>query len=653
MNGYNDRSNPLDTLLGVVIIGLVIFSVCAAIAWVWETWQLFATNQSAHDVVLYVHVASIVIAILGLAAIRFRSVAYVAITVFAFSWIALRSGGASAGEFWGFAGFFPILAVYPWLARKFPEVAENRERSLATNPRQDASATTPLPHLAVTAPRKTLDALVGMEDLKDRLCGAVTDILAKRTDGEDPRNGILLHGEPGNGKTGFAECLAGEFKLPLIRLRSSDVASRWKNQTTESIVQAFADARAHAPCMLFIDEADSMLLDRAGMTDSSGEEGKITNALLTELVDIRAHRVVVVAATNYLDKLDVAGVREGRFDFKIEVPAPDEPARIALLEMSLKRHVPHAEIPHSAIERAAKRWVGYSSKRIQSVGEQVREMKRKSNRNTFGFDDLMVAMRALQGRAGKIPEGTKGLSEIILPDPSSRRLKAIATRMAKLGQIEEMGGKAPTGIVFYGPPGTGKTEAARALAKETGWAFLQITGSSLIADPSSWDKLIREAKDIRPVIVFLDEADDILRNRQLSNVASLTNRILTTMDGATGKTPDIVFIAATNFVGGIDEAAMRGGRFTEKVRFELPDAAGIARSVSAWLEKRGIEPLNGFLTRAVDVLKGESIANVDSILQETVNQCAVRMVDGEEGSLTIADILEARETISRNWMLLP
>jgi transitional endoplasmic reticulum ATPase len=648
MNGYYRRSNPLDTLLGVVVIALVVFAVCAAVAWVWETSQLFTGSPSAHDVVLYGRVASIVIAVLGLVAIRFRSAAYMAITVFAFSWIALRAGDAAAGEFWGFAGFFPILAIYPWLARKFPEVEESRERALATSSQSDASGSTPLPHLPVSTPRKTLDSLVGMEDLKDRLRGAVEDILAKREAGEDPRNGILLHGEPGNGKTEFAECLAGEYNLPLIKLRNSDVASRWKNQTTESIVQAFADAKANAPCMLFIDEADSLLVDRAGMTDSSGEEGKITNALLTELVDIRAHRVVVVAATNYLDKLDGAGMREGRFDFKIEVPTPDEPARIALLENSLKRQVPYAEVPRSAIERAAKRWVGYSSKRIQSIGEQIREMKRKSNRNTFDFDDLMAAMRALQGRAGKIPESTKGIDEIILPVGSSKRLKAIATRMSKIGQIEEVGGKAPTGIVLYGPPGTGKTEAARALAKETGWAFLHTTGSTVMADPGSWDKLMREAKDIRPVIVFIDEADDILRNRQMSNVAPLTDKILISIDGATGKTPDIVFVAATNFIDDIDEAALRGGRFTEKVRFELPDSAGTERFVSGWLEKRGIEPHNRFLERAVDALKGESIANVDAILQEAVNQCAVRMVEGEEGALTIEDIIEARETVSRS-----
>jgi transitional endoplasmic reticulum ATPase len=186
------------------------------------------------------------------------------------------------------------------------------------------------------------------------------------------------------------------------------------------------------------------------------------------------------------------------------------------------------------------------------------------------------------------------------------------------------------------------------LAKATGWAFLQTTGSTLIADPVSWDKLIREAKDIRPVIVFLDEADDILRNRQLSNVAALTNKILTTMDGASGKTPDIVFVAATNFVDDIDEAAMRGGRFTEKVRFEAPDALGTEKFVMDWLQKRGIAPQNSFVARTVQLLEGESIANIDAVLQEAVNQCAVRMLDGQEGHLTVDDVVDARQAVVRS-----
>ena len=87
MNGRYRQSNPLDTLLGLAVIALLAFAVLSAVAWAWETWQLLTSNQSTHDVVLYGRVASVVIVVLGLAAIRFWAIAYVAITVFALSLI--------------------------------------------------------------------------------------------------------------------------------------------------------------------------------------------------------------------------------------------------------------------------------------------------------------------------------------------------------------------------------------------------------------------------------------------------------------------------------------------------------------------------------------------------------------------------------------
>ena len=181
MNRY-PRSNPLDTLLGLVVIAGGILTVLTAVAWVWETYQLLTSNQLARDVALYGRIASIVIVLFGLVAIRFRSAGYAAIVAFAFSWIALQFGDAPASEFWGFAGFLPVLAVYPWLAIRFPEPAERRERELASNPVQEQGGSQ-LPHLPITKPRKDLSSLVGMEELKGRLRLATEDILDKRGDG--------------------------------------------------------------------------------------------------------------------------------------------------------------------------------------------------------------------------------------------------------------------------------------------------------------------------------------------------------------------------------------------------------------------------------------------------------------------------------------
>ena len=80
------------------------------------------------------------------------------------------------------------------------------------------------------------------------------------------------------------------------------------------------------------------------------------------------------------------------------------------------------------------------------------------------------------------------------------------------------------------------------------------------ADPRSWDRLYREACNIRPCVLFLDEADGILRDRSSSGHGMLTEKILVTLDGAGGRTPDVLIIAATNHLERFDAAALRSSR---------------------------------------------------------------------------------------------
>ena len=191
MNHYS-RSNPFDTLLGLLVIAGGVLTVLTTVAWGWETYQLFTSSQSARDVALYGRIASVVVVMFGLAAIRVRSAGYAAITAFAFSWtcapIWRRPYQSSFGAL---RVFFLFLAFYPWLAIRFPEPSESRDRELASNPAQDQGASR-LPQLPVTKPRKDLSSLVGMEELKGRLRHATEEILGARVEGSDPRNGILL-----------------------------------------------------------------------------------------------------------------------------------------------------------------------------------------------------------------------------------------------------------------------------------------------------------------------------------------------------------------------------------------------------------------------------------------------------------------------------
>lgn len=490
----------------------------------------------------------------------------------------------------------------------------------------------------------TLADVAGMEDVKARLRQVVKKAAVLGV--EKPRNGILLYGEPGNGKTMIARALAGEIGLPLISVTAGDLASRFINETTETLVRVFRDATAQAPCVLFFDEFDSLAEDRGMDFSTYRESRQIVNTLLTETVNLRNKGVVLIAATNYLDRLDKAEIREGRFDYKIEIPPPDLPARRAILRAALEQHMLYGELVGESVVRAATRWEGFSIKRLQAVAEEIGEMGRDGKYLLIDYRLLSKALRKVQGRKGSLPENTKSLDQLVFDPRFAQQLRTIAIRMRDMEEVEELGGTVPTGLLFLGELGTGKTETARALAKESGWAFLSTTGNDLIADSREIDRILSIARDIRPCIVFIDEADDILLARSASPYGSVTNKLLTAMDGAAGKVPDVVFIAATNHPEKIDPAALRGGRFTEKLHFEVPDIEAMARFIDQWRAKSRAK-----FDPAVDsaeiakLLKGLPVPSVTTVLQDAVNQMIGRSKSDGKRYVSWKDVVDARRTV--------
>ena len=477
----------------------------------------------------------------------------------------------------------------------------------------------------VWRPFRTLSAISGNEPVKLRLKDAAQAILEARKGQRAPRNGILLHGEPGNGKTALAEALAGELRLPLVTLTYADVASHWVGQKSTRIRAAFEQARREQPCILFIDEVDSFLESRDGRSDGTKEDRDVVNALLTLMVDIRQCRVILVAATNHLDRLDSAGIREGRLDFKVEITPPDLPARIGILRKGLADHLPRQRVDDSVIELVAQRWNGFSVKRILAVTEELPAYLQAKGATQVGFDELMGALRQLQGQRGHVPENVTPLSDLVFSAGTREMLELIAARMSDPAHTERHGGTLPTGVLFFGPPGTGKTAACKALAHAIGWAFLPATGAELARDPDRLEALYTKAKDLRPTVIFIDEADELLRDRQFSASTAATNKLLTLLDGVGDRVRDVAWIAATNHPEEIDPALLRGGRFSEKVVFDLPSASDLALYLRRWLDRKGVALEPGLDGQRISALIGESsIANAEAILQAAVNRAVAR-----------------------------
>ncbi len=152
--------------------------------------------------------------------------------------------------------------------------------------------------------------------------------------------GILLQGPPGTGKTLLARAIAGEAHVPFYSFSGSDFVEMFVGVGASRVRDIFKEAKLNAPCIIFIDEIDAVGGSRAGGASASGgdERSQTLNALLVEMDGFTTtDTIVVLAATNRPDILDLALKRPGRFDRQVNILPPDFKGRIKILEVHGKK----------------------------------------------------------------------------------------------------------------------------------------------------------------------------------------------------------------------------------------------------------------------------------------------------------------------------
>ncbi|WP_341712951.1 CDC48 family AAA ATPase [Erythrobacter sp.] len=165
-----------------------------------------------------------------------------------------------------------------------------------------------------------------------------------------PAKGFLLYGPPGTGKTLLAKAVAKEAEANFISMKSSDLLSKWYGESEQQIARMFKRARAVAPCVLFIDEIDSLVPARGSGQGEPQVTGRVVNTILAEMDGLEElQSVVVIGATNRPALVDPALLRPGRFDELVYVGTPDKPGREQILgihtaNMPLAKDVKLAEI---------------------------------------------------------------------------------------------------------------------------------------------------------------------------------------------------------------------------------------------------------------------------------------------------------------------
>ncbi len=205
---------------------------------------------------------------------------------------------------------------------------------------------------------KTFEDVAGEDEAKDAL-REIVDFLhdpGKYSEiGAKLPKGALLVGPPGTGKTLLAKAVAGEAKVPFFSIAGSEFVEMFVGMGAAKVRDLFKQATEKAPCIVFIDEIDTIGKKRDGANGFGGndEREQTLNQLLTEMDGFDATKgVVILAATNRPDSLDKALLRPGRFDRRIPVELPDLAGRVAILKVHAKDVKMESDIDFTAIGHA-------------------------------------------------------------------------------------------------------------------------------------------------------------------------------------------------------------------------------------------------------------------------------------------------------------
>ena len=249
----------------------------------------------------------------------------------------------------------------------------------------------------VELPNVSWSDIGGLGDAQEKLKEGVELPLrnpqAFRRLGIRPAKGFLLYGPPGTGKTLLAKAVAKEAEANFISIKSSDLLSKWYGESEQQISRLFARARQVAPCVIFIDEIDSLVPVRGSGDAEPQVTARVVNTILAEMDGLEdLQSVVVIGATNRPTLVDPALLRPGRFDELVYVGTPDEPGRLHILKIHTRDMPLAADVDLAAIAAQTERFTGADLEDVVRRAGLVALRRSGENADTVTGDDFAKAL---------------------------------------------------------------------------------------------------------------------------------------------------------------------------------------------------------------------------------------------------------------------
>ncbi len=262
-----------------------------------------------------------------------------------------------------------------------------------------------LREVMIEVPKVSWEEVGGLKDVKQQLKEAIEWPLTNSAGfdrlGIKPPRGVLLYGPPGTGKTLLAKAIATESEANFIAIKGPEVMSKWVGESEKRLREVFRKAKQVAPCIVFLDELDSLAPPRGGGGDSRVSD-RLVDQLLTSMDGLEnMEGVVVIGATNRPEIVDPALLRPGRFDRLLLVEAPDLAARQAILEI----HTADMPLGKVKLDYFAKETDGYTGADLDGL---VREAGMLALREDSEADEVTQAhfLAALEKVSPSVTEDT-------------------------------------------------------------------------------------------------------------------------------------------------------------------------------------------------------------------------------------------------------
>jgi cell division protease FtsH len=234
------------------------------------------------------------------------------------------------------------------------------------------------------------DDVAGVEEAKEELREVVEflrDPKRFRKLGAKVPRGILLHGPPGTGKTLLAKAVATEAQAKFFSQSASSFVEMFAGLGAARIRRLFREARKVSPSIVFIDELDAVGATRG--SDISGEKDQTLNQLLVEMDGFGGNQeLVVIAASNLLDKLDPALLRPGRFDRQIFVPPPDLTGRVEILKV----HSANKPLQNVDLDLVARQTSGLTGADLANICNEAAIFAGREHRDVVLMKDFEAAL---------------------------------------------------------------------------------------------------------------------------------------------------------------------------------------------------------------------------------------------------------------------